>query len=206
MLIFLSQSCATVVWPTVLCHLKILPLLNMKSCFFPSLLKPFAISTCDPWTCSSVCARVPALRHIHCYLALWKNRSICDCLQEPKLCFYTEPGDQPTGIIRTKAMARKKSKQQGVGAKDLVSGQQQSKKPGDAGAAAAAGGGAGGGGDAGASRTNQVANANTYIQQHTSSSRFALLATWFWMIFTDPISWALLHVQLFVFSRLFCVL
>ncbi|KAI2657042.1 Protein FAM193B [Labeo rohita] len=91
-----------------------------------------------------------------------KNRSICDCLQEPKLCFYTEPGDQPTGIIRTKAMARKKSKQQGVGAKDLVSGQQQqqslSKKPGDAGAAAAAaaaGGGAGGGGDAGASRTNQ---------------------------------------------------
>ncbi|XDV37581.1 hypothetical protein PO909_007159 [Leuciscus waleckii] len=63
-------------------------------------------------------------------------------------------------------MARKKSKQQGVGAKDLVSGQQQqqqqslSKKPGDAGAAAAAaaataGGGAGAGGDAGASRTNQ---------------------------------------------------
>lgn len=74
-------------------------------------------------------------------------------------------------------MARKKSKQQGVGAKDLVSGQQQSKKPGDAGAAAAAGGGAGGGGDAGASRTNQVANANTYTQQHTSLSRFALLAT-----------------------------
>ncbi|XP_016141792.1 ATP-dependent RNA helicase DDX42-like [Sinocyclocheilus grahami] len=78
-------------------------------------------------------------------------------------CLYTEPGDQPTGIIRTKAMARKKSKQQGVGAKDLVSGQQQqslSKKPSDAGAAAAAaaaaaGGGAGGGGDAGASRTNQ---------------------------------------------------
>ncbi|KTG31625.1 hypothetical protein cypCar_00008919, partial [Cyprinus carpio] len=88
--------------------------------------------------------------------------SIRDCLQEPKLCLYTEPGDQPTGIIRTKAMARKKSKQQGVGAKDLVSGQQQqqslSKKPGDAGAgaaAAAAAGGAGGGGDAGASRTNQ---------------------------------------------------
>ncbi|XP_051513581.1 protein FAM193B-like isoform X2 [Myxocyprinus asiaticus] len=54
-------------------------------------------------------------------------------------------------------MARKKSKQQGIGAKDIVSGQQQqslSKKPGDAGAAAA-GGGAGGGGDAGASRTNQ---------------------------------------------------
>lgn len=82
-------------------------------------------------------------------------------------------------------MARKKSKQQGVGAKDLVSGQQQqslSKKPGDAGAAAAAaaaaaGGGAGGGGDAGASRTNQVANANTSIQQYTSLSRFALLAT-----------------------------
>lgn len=206
MLIFLSQSCATVVWPTVLCHLKILPLLNMKSCFFPSLLKPFAISTCDPWTCSSVCVRVPALRHIHCYLALWKNRSICDCLQEPKLCLYTEPGDQPTGIIRTKAMARKKSKQQGVGAKDLVSGQQQSKKPGDAGAAAAAGGGAGGGGDAGASRTNQVANANTYIQQHTSSSRFALLATWFLIILTGALSRALLHVQLFVFSRLFCVL
>lgn len=79
-------------------------------------------------------------------------------------------------------MARKKSKQQGVGAKDLVSGQQQSKKPGDAGAAAAAaaaavGDGAGSGGDAGASRTNQVANANTYIQQHTSLRRFALLAT-----------------------------
>lgn len=61
-------------------------------------------------------------------------------------------------------MARKKSKQQGVAAKDLLSGQQQqqslSKKPGDAGAAAAAaaataGGGAGAGGDAGASRTNQ---------------------------------------------------
>lgn len=64
-------------------------------------------------------------------------------------------------------MARKKSKQQGVGAKDLASGQPQqslSKKPGDTGAAAAAaaagGGNAGGGGDAGASRTNQVANAN----------------------------------------------
>lgn len=90
-------------------------------------------------------------------------------------------------------MARKKSKQQGVGAKDLVSGQQQqqqqslSKKPGDAGAAAAAaataGGGAGAGGDAGASRTNQVANANTSIQQHTSSSRFALLETWFCKLF-----------------------
>lgn len=107
-------------------------------------------------------------------------------------------------------MARKKSKQQGVGAKDLVSGQQQSKKPGDAGAAAAAaaavGDGAGSGGDAGASRTNQVANANTYIQQHTSLGRFALLATWFWMILTGAISRALLHVQLFVFSRLFCVL
>ncbi len=107
-------------------------------------------------------------------------------------------------------MARKKSKQQGVGAKDLVSGQQQSKKPGDAGAAAAAaaavGDGAGSGGDAGASRTNQVANANTYIQQHTSLRRFALLATWFWMILTGAISRALLHVQLFVFSRLFCVL
>lgn len=116
-----------------------------------------------------------------------RTESIRDCPQEPKLCFYTGPGDQPTGIIRTKAMARKKSKQQGVGAKDLVSGQQQqslSKKPGDAGAAAAAaaaaaGGGAGGGGDAGASRTNQVANANTSIQQYTSLSRFALLATWF---------------------------
>ncbi|XP_052010765.1 protein FAM193B-like isoform X2 [Xyrauchen texanus] len=54
-------------------------------------------------------------------------------------------------------MARKKSKQQGVGVKDIVSGQQQqslSKKPGDAGAAAA-GGGAGGGGDAVAGRTSQ---------------------------------------------------
>ncbi|XP_056625447.1 protein FAM193B [Triplophysa dalaica] len=56
-------------------------------------------------------------------------------------------------------MARKKSKQQGVGAKDLASGQSLSKKPDDTGAAAAAaaagGGNAGGGGDAGASRTNQ---------------------------------------------------
>ncbi|XP_052005851.1 protein FAM193B-like [Xyrauchen texanus] len=51
-------------------------------------------------------------------------------------------------------MARKKSKQQGVGAKDIVSGQQQqslSKKHGDEGAAI----GGGGGGDAGATRTNQ---------------------------------------------------
>lgn len=74
-------------------------------------------------------------------------------------------------------MARKKSKQQGVGAKDLASGQQQqqslSKKPGDAGAAAAAGGGnAGGGGDAGASRTNQVANANA-PSEIASWTRFA---------------------------------
>ncbi len=102
-------------------------------------------------------------------------------------------------------MARKKSKQQGVGAKDLVSGQQQLKKPGDAGAAAA-GGGAGGGGDAGASRTNQVANANTYNQQHTSLSRFALLATCFLMILTSAMSRARLHVRLFVFSRFFSVL
>lgn len=51
-------------------------------------------------------------------------------------------------------MARKKSKQQGTGAKDSVSVQQQqslSKKPGDAGAGAAATGG----GDAGAARTSQ---------------------------------------------------
>ncbi len=104
-------------------------------------------------------------------------------------------------------MARKKSKQQGVGAKDLVSGQQQLKKPGDAGAAAA-GGGAGGGGDAGASRTNQVtlANANTYNQQHTSLSRFALLATCFLIILMSAMSRARLHVRLFVFSRFFSVL
>ncbi len=202
MLIFLSQSCATVVWPTVNLALNKHGVLGFPQAYWSRL--PSVRVTPEP---ARVCVSVPALRHIHCCLALWKNRSIRDCLQEPKLCFYTEPGDQPTGIIRTKAMARKKSKQQGVGAKDLVSGQQQLKKPGDAGAAAA-GGGAGGGGDAGASRTNQVtlANANTYNQQHTSLSRFALLATCFLIILMSAMSRARLHVRLFVFSRFFSVL
>lgn len=63
----------------------------------------------------------------------------------------------PKGAKETFAMARKKSKQQGVGQKDALSGQQQtlSKSPVSPGDAA----GAGGGGDAGVdrlARANQV--------------------------------------------------